>query len=71
MKFPNKVNRYKTTVIYQMVEILSSLKGDMLPTEIFMTVSSRMNAKEFYDGLSALFAIRKIDLLEDGKIRKC
>ncbi len=71
MKLPNKVNRYKTTIIYQMAEILSSISEDMLPTEIYMMVSMKMDAKEFYDGLSALFAIRKIEFLEDGRIRKC
>ncbi len=71
MKLPNKVNRYKTTIIYQMAEILSSISEDMLPTEIYMMVSTKMNAKEFYDGLSALFAIRKIEFLEDGRIKKC
>jgi hypothetical protein len=70
MKLPNKVNRYKTTIVYQMAEILSSINKDMLPTEIYMMVSTKMNAKEFYDGLSALFAIRKIEYLEDGRIRK-
>lgn len=54
-----------------MTEILSSIDGDMLPTELYLRVSKKMNAREFYDGLSALFAVRKIDLLEDGRIRKC
>lgn len=71
MKFPNKVNRYKTTAIYQMVEILNAINNDMLPTEIYIKVSSKMNVKEFYDGMSALFAIGKIKLLKDGRVRKC
>lgn len=71
MKLPNKVNKYKTTIVYQMVEILGSINGDVLPTEIYMKVSTKMNVREFYDGLSVLFAARKIDFLEDGRIRKC
>ncbi len=71
MKFPNKVNRYKTTIIYQMAEILNAMDKDMLITEIYMKVSSKMNAKEFYDGMNVLFAIRKIDFVDDGRIRKC
>lgn len=71
MKFPNKVNRYKTTIIYQMAEILNAMDKDMLITEIHMKVSSKMNAKEFSDGMSVLFAIRKIDFADDGRIRKC
>lgn len=71
MKFPNKVNRYKTTTIYQMVEILSVIHQDMLPTEIYLNVRLKMNVKDFYDGMSALFAIKKIELVEDGRIRKC
>lgn len=71
MKFPNKVNRYKTTIIYQMAEILNAIDKDMLITEIYMKVSSKMNAKEFSDGMSVLFAIRKIDFVEDGRIGKC
>lgn len=71
MKLPNKVNRYKTTIVYQMAEILSSINDDMLPTEIYIMVYTKMNAKEFYDGLSALFAIGKIEFLEDGRVRKC
>lgn len=71
MKFPNKVNRYKTTTIYQMVEILSVIHQDMLPTEIYLNVRLKMNVKDFYDGMSALFAIKKIELVKDGRIRKC
>lgn len=71
MKFPNKVNRYKTTILYQMAEILNTVNKDMFPIEIYTKVSSKMNAKGFYDGMSALFAIRKIERLEDGRIRKC
>ena len=71
MKLPNKVNKYKTTIVYQMVEILGSINGDVSPTEIYMKVSTKMNVREFYDGLSVLFAARKIDFLEDGRIRKC
>lgn len=71
MKFPNKVNRYKTTIVFQMAEILNVIHQDMFPTEIYMKVRLKMNAKEFYDGMSALFAIRKIELVEDGRIRKC
>ena len=71
MKFPNKVNRYKTTTIYQMVEILSVIHQDMLPTEIYLNVRLKMDVKDFYDGMSALFAIKKIELVKDGRIRKC
>lgn len=71
MKFPNKVNRYRTTTIYQMAEILSVIHQDMLPTEIYIKVCSKMNVKDFYDGMSALFAIKKIELVKDGRIRKC
>ncbi len=71
MKFPNKVNRYKTTIIYQIVEILNAIDNEMLVTEIYMKVSSKMNTKEFYDGMSVLFAINKIDFTKDGRIRKC
>lgn len=71
MKFPNKVNRYKTTIVYQMAEILSVIHQDMLPTEIYVKVRLKMNAKNFYDGMSALFTIKKIELVKDGRIRKC
>ena len=71
MKFPNKVNRYKTTVIYHMAEILNAINNDMFPTEIYIKVSSKMNAKEFLDGMSALFAIQKVELLKEGRISKC
>lgn len=71
MKLPNKVNKYKTTIVYKMVEILGSINGDVFPTEIYMKVSTKMNVREFYDGLSVLFATRKIDFLENGRIRKC
>ncbi len=71
MKFPNKVNRYKTTIIYQIVEILNAIDNEMLATEIYMKVSSKMNTKEFYDGMSVLFSINKIDFTKDGRIRKC
>jgi hypothetical protein len=35
MKFPNKVNRYKTTVIYQMVQIVDALDIEMKPDVLF------------------------------------
>ncbi len=54
-----------------MTEILSSINGDMLPTEIYLKVSKKMSVREFYDGLSFLYAIQKVNLLKNGRIRKC
>ncbi len=71
MKFLNKVNRYKTTILYQMIEILRVINKDMFLTEIYRKISSKMNVREFYDGMSALFAIKKVEFLNDGRIRKC
>ena len=71
MKFLNKVNRYKTTILYQMIEILRVINKDMFLTEIYRKISSKMNVREFYGGMRALFAIKKVEFLKDGRIRKC
>lgn len=69
MKFPNKVNRYKTTTLFNMVEIITILKSDMLPTEIFAIVSRKMSALDFYEALTALYAVGKICYLKSGRIK--
>ncbi len=71
MKFPNKVNRYKTTIVYQMAEILDALETDLSLAELYCKVSPKMDSKAFYEALSALYAIGKIDMSERGRVRKC
>ncbi len=71
MRFPNKVNRYKTTIIYQMTEILNSLGFESAPADLYRKVSKKMDSKAFYEALSALYAIGRIEMSEKGRIRKC
>lgn len=52
-----------------MVVILSAINKEMFPIEIYMKISSKMNTKEFYDGMSALFALQKIEIIKDGRIK--
>lgn len=71
MKFPNKVNRYKTTIIYQMAEVLCSLETNATVTELYRRISGKMDSKSFYEALSSLYAIGKIKMTIDGRIEKC
>lgn len=71
MKLPNKVNKYKTTIFYQMIEILEILDNNKLPIDIYIKVSNKMTINEFIEALSVLFMINKIKLLNDGRITKC
>lgn len=71
MRFPNKVNRYKSTVIYQMVQVINALDAEMKPASLFVRLSKRMGAKDFYEALSCLYALGKVEFNEKGELRKC
>lgn len=71
MRFPNKVNRYKTTVIFQMVLVINALDADMKPADLFIKLSKKLDAKGFYEALSCLYALGKVELNEKGELRKC
>ena len=71
MRLPNKVNRYRTTTIYQMVEIMNVINGNTSLVDLFSRVSNMMGPKEYYEALSALYAVGKIKFLDDGRIAKC
>lgn len=71
MKFPNKVNRYKTTVIYRMVQIVDALDIEMKPAVLFLKLSKKMDARGFFEALGCLYALGKIEFNEKGELRKC
>ncbi len=71
MRFPNKVNRYKSTVIYLMVVIINALDAEMKPVDLFIKLSKKLDAKDFYEALSCLYALGKVEFNEKGELRKC
>ena len=71
MKFPNKVNKYKNTVIYQMVEIADVIYEHMSITDLYFRVSHKMKPQGFYEGLSGLFALGEIELDDAGRVVRC
>lgn len=54
-----------------MAEILYVSKDDISLTELYCMVSKEMDSKAFYEALSALYAIGKIEMSKNGRITKC
>ena len=68
MRLPNKVTPYSKSVIARFPDILTILREqDLTPNELLETmVSDRNNMSEILDALDCLFALRKIELLQEG-----
>jgi len=73
MKFPNKINPYKSTVVFGMVKLHSMLKK---PRHIAYLLAKAkkdgMDAKDVIDAIICLYAARKIEFdVAKGEIRGC
>lgn len=68
MKFPNKVNRYKTTVLYHMSIILDEFSNGDSATKLYEKISKMINIEDFVAAVSCLYAIGKIDIENGGVI---
>ena len=63
MKFPNKVNSYKSSVLPLLPKILKLLSvKDHTVTRLYELLEKEMSINEYIDGLDCLFAIGKIKI---------
>ena len=68
MRLPNKVTPYANSVISRFPDILGALqKKDMSPKELFeLTTSGKKDMGDFLSALDCLFALNKIEIIEEG-----
>ena len=68
MRLPNKVKPYSKSVIARFPEILTILREkDMTPNELLESMTgNKDNMSEVLDALDCLYALRKIDLIQEG-----
>lgn len=73
MKFPNKVNLYRNTVIYAMSVVLNVLDRPISVTSLYTKVQTKMKEGplSFLDALTCLYAIGKIEINDEEEISKC
>ena len=70
MRLPNKVTSYSNSVIARFPEILEGLtQRDMSPKELYeLTTSGKKDMGDFLSSLDCLFALGKIELIEEGRV---
>lgn len=70
MRLPNKVTSYSNSVIARFPEILEALmQRDMSPKELYeLTASDKMDMGDFLSALDCLFALGKVELIEEGRV---
>ncbi len=71
MKFPNKLNPYKDTVLYQMVLVLKALSRPTGVSPLYKKVSMEMTLEDFLDAVTCLYATNKIEMNEKGELTRC
>lgn len=72
MKFPNKVNRYKTTVISKMAFLLDAMVDRSNGvSELYAKVSRAMTIQEFTEAAVCLYALGMVERDEYGGLIKC
>ena len=70
MRLPNKVTSYSNSVIARFPEILEALmQRDMSPKELYkLTTSGKTDMGDFLSTLDCLFALGKVELIEEGRV---
>ncbi|EMP0349988.1 hypothetical protein B2H94_12860 [Clostridium sporogenes] len=70
MRLPNKVIPYTNSVIALFPDILEALtQQDMSPKELFeITAFRKKDIADFLSALNCLFALGKIELIEEGRV---
>jgi len=70
MRLPNKVTPYPKSVIAWFPSILSSLQvEDVSPQDLVEAlVKDQANMGDFLDALDCLYALNKIELIENGRL---
>jgi len=68
MRLPNKVTPYVNSVIARFPDILGALaEKDMSPKELYeITTSGKKEMGDFLSALDCLYALGKIEIVEDG-----
>lgn len=68
MKFPSKVTPYKSSILAKFPVVLSCLENkDMKPDELYKEIKSKViDVGEFLEILDCLYALGKVELLEEG-----
>ncbi len=68
MKFPNKLFEFRETVIFDCIKILEVLDEEMSVLDLYKLCRKKCNGiQEFYDALTVLYAIGKIDYDYDNR----
>lgn len=70
MRLPNKVTPYANSIIALFPDILEALaQQDITPKELFeITKSHKRDMADFLSALDCLFALGKIELIEEGRV---
>lgn len=70
MRLPNKVTPYVNSIIAFFPDILEALsQQDMSPKELFeLTASHKNDMADFLSALDCLFALGRIELVEEGRV---
>lgn len=70
MKFPNKINRYKTTCLYAMVICLEHLEKPKELSALLFELKGLLSLNDVLDGLTCLFSLGLVEM-QEGEVMKC
>lgn len=70
MKFPSKVTPYQASILAKFPAVLTCLENeDMKPDALFKKVKSKVSdIGEFLEILDCLYALGKVELIEEGGV---
>lgn len=71
MRFPNKVNPYRKTVLASMEMIMERLAEPINCRKLIEEVTSLMDPLNAAEALTCLFALSLVTMNEEGVITKC
>lgn len=73
MQLPNKLYSYKKSTLALIPEILKALGNEKMPTiKLYTKVKPQLNeATDFLSVMDCLYALRAIDMDDDGEVFRC
>ncbi len=72
MRFPNKVNRYKTTVLYAMSLCYEAVTdAPCQASNLYRMLKKKLALGDFVNGLTCLYAIGLVMINEKGEVERC
>ena len=72
MLLPNKLFSYNESVLSKLIPILRLLDSPKSPSTLLQSLGNRIsNPIELIDVLDCLYALKKIQINNEGKIEKC